>query len=205
MGGREPLQLTHDPADDSDPDISPDGTRIAFRSERSPAGVYVVPALGGEEVLLAPGGRNPRFSPDGKWIAYWEGRELGGYLPGSARVFVIEAGGGQPRQLGSDMAAALYPVWSPKADGVLALGRRDAEGELEASMDWWLLPLEKGSSRRTGALAQLQKQGLARPAWETRILPLAWRTDGPKHVLFAAETRRRGGQRAMWATCGRSK
>jgi len=61
VGGREPLQLTHDPADDSDPDISPDGTRIAFRSERSPAGAYVVPALGGEEVLLAPGGRNPRF------------------------------------------------------------------------------------------------------------------------------------------------
>src|SRR5207248_2805840 len=55
VGGREPLQLTHDPADDTDPDISPDGTRIAFRSERAPAGVYVVPALGGEEVLLAPG------------------------------------------------------------------------------------------------------------------------------------------------------
>jgi len=186
VGGREPLQLTHDPADDSDPDISPDGTRIAFRSERSPAGVYVVPALGGEEVLLAPGGRNPRFSPDGKWIAYWEGRELGGYLPGSARVFLVEAGGGQPRQVGSDMAAALYPVWSPKSDGVVVLGRRDAESALEASLDWWVLPLEKGPARRTGALVQLQKQGLMKPAWEVRILPLAWRNDGRSRVLFAA-------------------
>ncbi|SPF34922.1 putative Mitogen-activated protein kinase kinase kinase [Candidatus Sulfopaludibacter sp. SbA4] len=186
VGGREPLQLTHDPADDSDPDISPDGTRIAFRSERSPAGVYVVPALGGEEVLLAPGGRNPRFSPDGKWIAYWEGRELGGYLPGSARVFVVEAGGGQPRQVGSDMAAALYPVWSPKSDGVLVLGRRDADRSLEDSMDWWLLPLEKVPSKRTGTLALLEKQGLQKPAWETRLVPLAWRGEGRSRVLFAA-------------------
>jgi len=186
VGGREPLQVTHDPADDSEPDISPDGTRIVFRSERSPAGIYVIPALGGEEVLLAPGGRNPRFSPDGKWIAYWEGRELGGYLPGSARIFITAAGGGQPRQLGSEMAAALYPVWSPKADGVLALGRRDAGGDLEAGLDWWMLPLEKGSVGRTGALARLQKQGLAKPAWEMRIRPLAWHNEGSGRVLFAA-------------------
>jgi Tol biopolymer transport system component len=186
IGGREPIQLTRDDADDSDPHISPDGTRVAYRSDRAGGGIYVVPALGGEEVLLAPGGRNPQFSPDGKWIAYWEGRELGGYLPGSARVFVIEAGGGQPRQVGAEMPAALYPVWSPKADSLLVLGRRDADANLEETMDWWVLPLEKGPARRTGALAQFRKQGLVRPAWEIRILPLAWNADGRNRVLFAA-------------------
>ena len=98
-------------------------------------------------MLLAPGGRNPQFSPDGRFIAYWEGRELGGYLPGSARVFVVEAGGGQPRQVGADMVAALYPVWSPKADSLLVLGRREAEGNLDDAIDWWLLPLEKGADK----------------------------------------------------------
>ena len=35
IGARDPIRLTRDPADDSDPTISPDGTRIAFRSERA--------------------------------------------------------------------------------------------------------------------------------------------------------------------------
>ena len=96
------------------PAISADGTRVAFRSERAGGGIYVVPSLGGDAVLLAPRGRGPRFSPDGHWIAYWEGRESSDLLPGTARVFVIESGGGQARQIGADLGAALYPVWSPR-------------------------------------------------------------------------------------------
>src|SRR5256885_12506351 len=48
---------------------------LVFRSERNGGGIYTVPVLGGDSVLVAPRGRNPRFSPDGRWIAYWEGRE----------------------------------------------------------------------------------------------------------------------------------
>src|SRR5450759_2630401 len=103
IGGRDPIRLTADDADDSEPAISADGTRVAFRSERSGGGIYVVPSLGGDAVLLAPRGRGPRFSPDGHWIAYWEGRESSDLLPGTARVFVIESGGGQARQIGADL------------------------------------------------------------------------------------------------------
>ena len=122
VGGREPIRLTSDDADDSDPAISADGTRVAFRSERAGGGIYVVPSLGGDAVLLAPRGRGPRFSPDGHWIAYWEGRESSDLLPGTARVFVIESGGGQARQIGADLGAALYPVWSPGSDEVIGAG-----------------------------------------------------------------------------------
>jgi eukaryotic-like serine/threonine-protein kinase len=80
IGAREPIRLTTDAADESDPSISADGTKVAFRSERQGGGIYVIPALGGEPLLIAPGGRNPRFSPDGRRIAYWTGRESG-YLP----------------------------------------------------------------------------------------------------------------------------
>src|SRR4051812_10300875 len=93
VGGREPLRLTQDPADESDPAFSPDDAMIAFRSEKGGGGVYVVPALGGTPVLLAAGGHNPRFSPDGRWIAY----SVGGSAlssAGTAGVFVIGAGGG---------------------------------------------------------------------------------------------------------------
>ena len=44
-GGRA-VQLTADPKDDRSPDISPNGTQIAFRSEHGDGGVYVIPALG---------------------------------------------------------------------------------------------------------------------------------------------------------------
>ena len=54
IGGRDPIRLTTDEADDSEPAISADGTRVAFRSERSGGGIYVVPSLGGDAVLLAP-------------------------------------------------------------------------------------------------------------------------------------------------------
>ena len=57
IGGRDPIRLTTDDADDWRPAISADGTRVAFRSERSGGGIYVVPSLGGDAVLLAPAAR----------------------------------------------------------------------------------------------------------------------------------------------------
>ena len=59
IGAREPIRLTRDPADETDPAFSPDGTRIAFRSEEDGGGIYVVPTLGGDPMLLVPGGRKP--------------------------------------------------------------------------------------------------------------------------------------------------
>jgi serine/threonine protein kinase/Tol biopolymer transport system component len=189
IGARDPIRLTNDPADDSDPTISPDGARIAFRSERADSsgqgGIYVVPTLGGDAVLLAPRGKNPRFSPDGRWIAYWEGRESSGFFPGSSRVFVIDAGGGQPRQIAADMGAALNPIWSPKGDQLLVLAQRGTD---KATRDWWIVPFDQGTARKTGALSQIRSQGLARAGWEGSregaAPPLEWRPDG--RVILAA-------------------
>ena len=179
IGGRDPIRLTTDEADDSEPAISADGTRVAFRSERSGGGIYVVPSMGGDPVLLAPRGHGPRFSPDGRWIAYWEGRETTDLLPGTARVYVIESGGGEARQIGADLAAALCPVWSPTGDEVLVLGRQAGSG-----VDWWTIPVQAGPSQKTGAFAALAAQRLMFTAWLTDILPLEWRESG--HVVFAA-------------------
>src|SRR4029077_18701360 len=69
----EPIRLTRHAADDYEPSFSPDGSRIAFRSDRDGGGVYVISVLGGQETRIAEQGRRPRFSPDGRWIAYWVG------------------------------------------------------------------------------------------------------------------------------------
>ena len=183
IGGRDPIRLTTDEADDSEPAISADGARVAFRSEHNGGGIYVVPSMGGDAMLLAPRGRGPRFSPDGRWIAYWEGRESSDLLPGTARVYVIPSGGGQARQIGADLAAALYPVWSPSGDEVLVLGRASGQ-DPAVGADWWTVPLQAGSARKTGAFAALGAQHLMFTAWLTDILPLEWRASG--RVVFAA-------------------
>ena len=74
--GGTAIRLTSDSADDHQPNVSPDGSLVVFRSERSPRGVYVASALGGEARLLAPDGMRPVFSPDGLSIAFWTGSWL---------------------------------------------------------------------------------------------------------------------------------
>jgi Tol biopolymer transport system component/predicted Ser/Thr protein kinase len=180
VGGASLIRLTRDEADETDPDLSPDGTRVAFRSEKDGGGVYVMPALGGEPALIAAGGRGPRFSPDGRSIAYWTGRDGAALVPGSARAFVVPAGGGQPREIGGGLLAALYPAWSPAGDAVLVVGRKTPA---ERGPDWWIAPLGSGDARALGILAKLDAE-YGPAASQQHVTPLRWLEGG--RVLFAA-------------------
>src|SRR4029079_17425770 len=69
VGGKNATPLTpNTSSDEISPVFSPNGERIAFRSTRQPAGVYVMEA-GGENVrLVVAGCFHPSWSPDGKEI-----------------------------------------------------------------------------------------------------------------------------------------
>lgn len=114
VGGKNPTLLTKDsPADDSQPAFSPDGERIAFRSDRAPAGIYVMEATGENLRPVTAGGFHPSWSPDGKEIVYSEaGRDLPDVRntnPSMLWVVSIETGA---KHLLSDRDA-MQPVWSP--------------------------------------------------------------------------------------------
>src|SRR5205814_8845502 len=66
VGGKNPVNLTKDsPLDDRQPAFSPDGERIAFRSERDGGGIFVMGATGESAKRLTDFGFHPSWSPDG--------------------------------------------------------------------------------------------------------------------------------------------
>jgi len=156
MGGGQPMQLTRHPADDSTPDFSPDGTRIAFNSTRDGGGIYVIPTLGGEERKIADHGNGPRFSPDGNWIAYRVG-ETG---PGT-KAFVVSSTGGQPRQVAPQLQSVGHsPVWSPDGKHLLIGSFHPTQPPAVPPWDWWACPLDGGAPVKTGAYKFLVEQSV---------------------------------------------
>jgi Tol biopolymer transport system component/DNA-binding winged helix-turn-helix (wHTH) protein len=192
VGGREALRLTQDRADDYAPSFSPDGRTIAFRSEREGGGIYVVSALGGESRKIAPYGRRPRFSPDGKWITYWIGAEPGDassfFLPpGTAKIYIVPSAGGSSQHLQPEFAAAGYPIWTPDSKRVLFLGNRDPNLYHDGAMDWWVTSIDGGPALSTGANVAFQDMGLA----TVSQAPETWTPDGAAVLMSAtlADTR----------------
>jgi dipeptidyl aminopeptidase/acylaminoacyl peptidase len=109
-------RLTVSAGDDEQPNLSPDGTRIAFVSTRSGSPrIWLMDSTGANQTALPTGSESyvpesaPAWSPDGTKIVYTSTRS------GMSQVFVIPVGGGTPTQLSHEMNGAFNPVWS--ADG----------------------------------------------------------------------------------------
>ena len=176
----EAVPLTTDSADESEPAFSPDGSRIAFRSEREGGGIYVVSAFGGDPRLIAKQGRRPRFSPDGREIAYWVA--VGPWYIG--KVFVVPAVGGTPRPIEPTFATALYPVWSPDGKKLLFLGARDPKDLSREAGEWWIVPQNGDRAVKTGVGDVFERQRIVmqRGSVMMAVAPSDWVGD---HVFFS--------------------
>ncbi len=89
--------------------ISPDGKTIAFEYQGN---LYTVDANGGEarQITSHPAYDGyPKFSPDGKWIAFTSER------CGSMDVFIISPNGGKPKRLTTNSATETLQGWLDNA------------------------------------------------------------------------------------------
>ncbi len=110
--------LTSGSWNDTSPAWSPDGTRIAFSSDRNGGwGIYVITPQGTGEKQLTPSGMvamNPSWSPDSSRIAYWS---LEGDVS-SIKVVTVSTDS-VVTVSGVDSAVNMTPVWSPDGSHLL--------------------------------------------------------------------------------------
>jgi dipeptidyl aminopeptidase/acylaminoacyl peptidase len=95
-----------------DPQLAPDGRTIAYTvtdmdktANRGIPQIYLVPTSGGEPKLAGSGLRSssPRWSPDGKKLAYISG----------GQIWTIDVGSGETKKITNISTGAGDPVWSP--------------------------------------------------------------------------------------------
>jgi Tol biopolymer transport system component len=167
---------------DANPQVAPDGERVAFTSDRrGQQEIWVVDAqgrhplrltsFGGEEYAAAP-----RWSPDSKAIAF----NLSRRGDKNVDIYTISASGGPPRRLTTSPALDVMPSWSRDGRWIYFASNRSGQWQV------WKVPSsgeEAGSSRqltRGGGFAAIES------------------TDG-RHVYF---TKRISGvmdpQNALW-------
>src|ERR1017187_9909062 len=158
LRGGDPARLTWTREDESDPSFSADGTAIAYHSSQDGGGIYLIPSLGGTPRLLAPGGRNPRFSPRGNLVAYWTGLR-DGLAEGQAKTFVVSIAGGVAREIRPDFAVVQRPVWSPDGQRLIVWGVPPGEGPPADRADFWVTGLERDRAESTGLVGPVSRAG----------------------------------------------
>ena len=118
---------------------SPDGTKIAFGSDRSgPNEIWICNSDGSNPVQLTSLANSatgtPRWSPDGKQIAF-DSR-----LEGHSDIFVISAEGGKARRLTEGPSESAVPSWSHDGKWVYFASDRTASFEI------WKTPVDGGTA-----------------------------------------------------------
>jgi len=116
---------------------------VAFASDRLGArAIWLSRPDGSGLRQLVPLGEHPAWSPDGQWIAYTSGTEVGRQTD----IFVVSMLGGLPRRLTLDPADDRQPVWSPDRRWIYFVSSRGGGAHV------WRQPSSGGVPERVSQL-----------------------------------------------------
>lgn len=127
--GSNPTNLSRHPGWDARPRLSPDGTTIAFESDRDDGftQIYVMGAYGSSPTRLTwepVNHRRPVWSPDGTRIAFHAN------LHGNDEIYAMQADGTGLTRLTDEPAPDRSAEWSPDGTKLLFWTTRDGNGEI---------------------------------------------------------------------------
>jgi Tol biopolymer transport system component len=116
------VRLTRTPSYDGDPTWAPNGSKIAFVSDRAGSSdVWIMNSDGSAQVRLTKtmdADDRPAWSPDSSRIAFSHGPD-----ENSSEIFVMDAGGGRQHRLVP--GEGREPAWSPDGRWIAFVSQRD--------------------------------------------------------------------------------
>jgi dipeptidyl aminopeptidase/acylaminoacyl peptidase len=134
----------------ADPQVSPEGDWVAYtvttlmpKADESNDDLWMSPFGGGEAVRLTSSRhseKSPRFSPDGKWLAFLSGREGGK----KSQVWLMSRRGGEAFRLTRLKGGVSWIAWSPDSRR-LALVARDPDPDEDEEEDELLWTAEEAT------------------------------------------------------------
>jgi TolB protein len=159
-------QLTSDPGQDAMAQISPEGSWIAFASDR--AGnwdIYVMPVSGGKAVQITSDVSDeiqPSWSPDGKSLVF----SRRGETSGRWEMWVADV---KNPAVANFIGYGLFPKWCPAA-GVGAGGSERILFQLgrergRRTFSVWMLDYARGSASNSTEVATSSATALINPSW----------------------------------------
>ena len=172
LGAGTPLRLTNASVRDESPAWSPDGKFIAFQRDTSPAGYYIVPALGGPERKLADAdvpdfsGGGLGWSPDGQYLAVAD-RSPGSQAGEAVTISYISIESGERRKSNIELPGPFVqnPIFSPDGKYLAFIS-----GAGFLSSDVYVAPVIGGKPRMLTSVHAFMRT-------------VAWTADGRKLVF----------------------
>jgi Tol biopolymer transport system component/DNA-binding winged helix-turn-helix (wHTH) protein len=142
LPGQTPQPVLQSSAFDGEPQFSPDGRRLAFRSGRSEASeIWLASADGSSarQLTRGPGSSqaSASWSPDGRWLAFDSAA-----AEGRRDIWVIDSDGGAPRQVTTAPGDETLPTWSRDGTWIYFVSLSAAGREI------WRVPFAGGPAER---------------------------------------------------------
>ncbi len=158
-------------------DVSPDGKEIAFDLLGD---IYLMPISGGQARALTSGipwDMQPRFSPDGKWIAFTSDRS------GGDNIWIVDRDGKNPKQVTKEtFRLPNSPAWTPDSQYIAARKHYTGTRSLGAG-EIWLWHRTGGDGLQMTKRATEQKDD-GEPAFSPDGRYLYWSEDSTPGKIF---------------------